>query len=76
MRSFSIIHDDQCMAAGVDPDTVDRLSRRLVQVCRAAEQLGLYVSGGLGTITLRPADDPGHPVLSRVYLDSPAQPGE
>lgn len=70
MRSFGIIHDDRCVAAGVDPDTVDRVARRLVQVCRDAERLGLSVSGSMGTIALSPVGDPRHPVLSRVYPSS------
>lgn len=74
MSSFGLVDDSACVAAGLDPVAVDRVARRFVQACRDAEQLGLYVSGGLGTMALRPVDGPQHPVLSRVYLNTPAPP--
>ena len=72
MSSFGIVDDSQCAAAGVDPDVVNRVARRLVHVCREAERLGLDLSGSLGTIAVHPANDPRHLVLSRVYIDSPS----
>jgi hypothetical protein len=76
MSSFGIVDDSQCAAAGVDPDVVNRVARRLVQVCREAERLGLDLAGSLGTVAVRPANDPRHPVLSRVYTGAPVSPDE
>ena len=76
MSSFGIVDENQCEEAGVDPDVVNRVVRRLVQVCREAERLGLDLAGSLGTVAVRPANDPRHPVLSRVYTGAPVSPDE
>jgi hypothetical protein len=62
-----IVYIPECEAAGVDPEAVRRIARRLSAAAREAEALGLHVFGGTGTGTLRSRDaGDGALVLAKI----------
>lgn len=50
-----MVYDQECRAAGIDPNSVESIRKRLERVCRDAEKLDISVFMGSGC-TLR-ADD-------------------
>lgn len=62
---------DECEAAGLDPDVVERLSRRLSKAAREAEAMGLTVFGGTGrgTLRYRPRGDDRCLIVSDLHGD-------
>lgn len=71
MSSFGIVDDSACVEAGMDPAAVDRVIRRFVHVCRAAERLGLDLSTDtIAVCAIQDVKDSRaswSPVLSRIY---------
>ncbi|MEQ8504631.1 MAG: hypothetical protein RIB80_04845 [Rhodospirillales bacterium] len=44
---------DECEAAGLDPDVVERIAKRLSKAALEADELGLTIFGGTGDGSLR-----------------------
>lgn len=49
---------DECEAAGLDPDKVERIAKRIAAAMKDANDLGLYAYGGSCSLNLRFSDDP------------------
>ena len=60
-------HEEECIAAGLDPKRVNTLAQRLSAVARDAKKMGLTIFGGSGTGTLRINDKP-HDSYSRPLV--------
>lgn len=48
---------DECAAADLDPDEVNRIARGLDRYAKQAHKLGLHIFGGSGSGTLRFGED-------------------
>ncbi len=55
-------NDAECTAAGLDPDEVERIARRLERAGRDAKKLGIHIFGGSGSGSLR-FDTPEGPLI-------------
>ncbi len=63
------VHVKACEAAGLDPDRVRRVARRLSRAANEARALGLYVFGGAGSGTLRFDDRSGRAVGALIVAE-------
>lgn len=50
---MAFVYDAECRAAGIDPEAVSRIARRMERAARDAQKLGLTVFGGSGSGSLR-----------------------
>jgi hypothetical protein len=51
------IHEDECNAAGIDPEEVRRIAKGVEKYGRQARKLGIEFFGGSGICTMRFADE-------------------
>lgn len=62
-------HEAECIAANLNPEEVERISKGLARYFKQAAKLGLMSFGGTGSLTLR--HDDGSPlgalIVSCVY---------
>jgi hypothetical protein len=63
-----IVNVPECEAAGVDPEAVRRIARRLSAAAREAKALGLHIFGGSGSGSLR-SPNTGSGALILAELD-------
>lgn len=54
---MSIVNERECVAAGKDPRTVERLTKRFSKLGVEAKKLGITVFGGSGSGSLRARND-------------------
>lgn len=57
------IHEDECAAAGLDPEAVKGIARRISRAALDARRLGLTVFGGSGSGSLRFDDGGNGPLI-------------
>jgi hypothetical protein len=62
------LHEDEIKAAGLEPQAVAALARRLERAAKDARKMGLTVFGGTGTGTLRFNDDQWNPTNRPLIL--------
>lgn len=56
------LYENECLAAGKDPEAVRKLARTLDRAAKQAEALGVKIFGGSGNGTIRSYDgDAQHP---------------
>ncbi|RCW64038.1 hypothetical protein DET61_11679 [Marinobacter nauticus] len=61
------VNEDECEAAGLDPEEVKRIATGLSRYAKKAEALGLQIFGGTGTGSLRFDDGgPGKLVVAEI----------
>ena len=64
---MAFIHEEECLAAGLDPKEVKRIAAGLSRYAKQAEKLGLCIFGGSGSGTLRFDDHgPGSLVVADI----------
>ena len=63
-----MVNEDECIAAGLDPDTVNKLARRIERAAKEAKRLGIQVFGGSGSGSLR-FDDGSDRLLVLADMD-------
>lgn len=51
--SLFTLNEAECLAAGLDPEAVRKVARRLATAARDARRMGLMVFGGAGSGSLR-----------------------
>ncbi|WP_217495096.1 hypothetical protein [Vibrio sonorensis] len=56
---MSYEHEDECIAAELDPKEVRRIAKGLTRYAKQAEALGLTIFGGSGSGSLRIDDGKG-----------------
>ena len=64
-----IVYVDECFAAGIDPEIVRRLARRIERAALELQKIGVEVFGGSGHGSLR-FDDRFSPALGSLILAS------
>lgn len=57
------INDHECIKAGLDPEKVQNLGRRLERIARDCWALRIMIFGGSGMASLRFDDDEGPPLI-------------
>ncbi len=58
------LYENECLAAGKDPEAVRKLARTLDRAAKQAEALGVKIFGGSGNGTIRSYDgDAQHPLV-------------
>lgn len=62
------IHIAECDAAGIDPDKIRSIARRLSSAGRDARALGVTIFGGSGSGTLRIHQNPGDSTVGALVL--------
>lgn len=60
-------HEEECIAAGLDPKRINDLARRLSTLAMESKKMGLTIFGGAGSGTLRINDKP-HDANSRPLV--------
>ena len=63
---MALVREAECEAAGLDPEVVQRIARRLERVARDAAKEGILIFGGSGFGLLAPIDAGSYP--SRLRL--------
>lgn len=56
-------NEEECEAAGIDPNKVESLARRFAALSKEASALGVYMFGGSGSGTLRPIQHNERPLI-------------
>ena len=61
-----MVNEDECIAAGLDPEAVRKIARRIERVARDAAKEGIMIFGGSGFGVLAPVDDRGRGARLRL----------
>ncbi len=64
-----LINYQECAKAGLDPEVIERLGRRLERVARECRDLGITIFGGSGAASLRFDDGEQRPLIL-AHLDT------